>query len=40
MAKNCKYENGKHLRAIRSYYDGRVIGWIDVTKNCINHQKK
>jgi hypothetical protein len=28
-----KTENGKQLKAITSYYDGRVIGWIDVTPN-------
>lgn len=32
MAKQYKLENGKRLKAIRSYYDGRIIGWIDVTK--------
>ena len=31
MARNYKTENGRQLKAIRSYYDGRVIGWIDVT---------
>ena len=31
MAKNFKKENGMHLQAIRSPYDGRVIGWIDIT---------
>ena len=31
MARKYKTENGKQLKAIRSYYDGRVIGWIDVT---------
>ena len=28
-----KTENGRQLKAITSYYDGRVIGWIDVTPN-------
>ena len=32
MAKNYKTENGKHLKAIRSPYDGRIIGWVDITK--------
>lgn len=32
MAKNYKLENKKHLKAIKSYYDGRIIGWIDITK--------
>ena len=32
MVKQYKLENGNHLKAIRSYYDGRIIGWIDVTK--------
>ncbi len=31
MAKKYKTENGKRLKAIRSYWDGRVIGWVDVT---------
>lgn len=31
MARNYKTENNRQLKAIRSYYDGRVIGWIDVT---------
>jgi hypothetical protein len=31
MARKYKTENGRRLKAIRSYYDGRVIGWIDVT---------
>ena len=26
-----KIENGRKLQAIRSGYDGRVVGWIDVT---------
>jgi len=33
MAKNYKTENGKHLKAIRSPYDGRIVGWIDITKD-------
>ena len=33
MAKNYKIENGKHLKAIRSIYDGRIVGWIDITKD-------
>ena len=32
MAKKYKTENGKLLKAIRSYYDGRIIGWSDITK--------
>ena len=32
MAMKYKTENGKHLRVIRSSYDGRVVGWIDITK--------
>lgn len=32
MAKNYKTENGKQLKAIRSHYDGRIIGWVDITK--------
>lgn len=36
MAKNFKVENGKQLQAIRSPYDGRVIGWVDIT----DHDKK
>ena len=32
MARKYKVENGKHLKAIRSPYDGRVIGWVDITK--------
>ena len=35
MPNNYKAENGKHLRAIRSPYDGRVVGWVDIT----NHGK-
>lgn len=31
MAMKYKTENGKHLQAIRSPYDGRVTGWIDIT---------
>lgn len=31
MAKKFKIENGKYLQVIRSPYDGRVIGWIDIT---------
>ena len=30
MAKNYKTENGKRLKAIRSAYDGRVVGWVDM----------
>ena len=33
MARNYKVENGKHLKAIRSPYDGRVVGWIDITES-------
>jgi len=33
MARNYKTENGKQLKAIRSYYDGRVVGRIDITKD-------
>ena len=32
MANKYKIENNKHLKAIKSYYDGRIIGWIDITK--------
>ena len=32
MAKNYKTENGKQLKAIRSSYDGRIIGWVDIAK--------
>lgn len=28
-----KDSDGKPNKAITSYYDGRVIGWIDVTPN-------
>ena len=31
MAMKYKIENGKHLQAIRSPYDGRVTGWTDIT---------
>lgn len=32
MARNYKIENGKHLKAMRSPYDGRVVGWLDITE--------
>ena len=31
MVMKYKIENGKHLQDIRSPYDGRVTGWIDIT---------
>jgi hypothetical protein len=33
MARNYKIENGKHLKAMRSPYDGRVVGWLDITES-------
>ncbi len=33
MSRNYKVENGKHLKAIKSHYDGRVVGWIDITES-------
>lgn len=33
MARNYKIENGKHLKAMRSLYDGRVVGWLDITES-------
>lgn len=27
-----KYENGKVLKAIRTDYYGRVVGWLDITR--------
>lgn len=32
MARKYKTENNKHLKAIKSYYDGCIIGWVDITK--------
>lgn len=30
--KRIKFENGKVLKAIRTDYYGRVVGWLDITR--------
>ena len=42
MARNYKKENGRNLKAIRSYYDGRIVGWIDISdkQETANNDKK